>query len=102
MSYGGQFEAQQSATRTILVTGLIIAVLMFMLLQISTGSIRAALLVMLNMPLALIGGIIAILLTEGGSVWSNIFALTGFETSGNLLRAGQIDNYNMTNATVGV
>ncbi|MCH2153181.1 MAG: efflux RND transporter permease subunit [Phycisphaerales bacterium] len=78
VSYGGQFEAQQSATRTILVTGLIIAVLMFMLLQISTGSIRAALLVMLNMPLALIGGIIAILLTEGGSAWSNIFALTGF------------------------
>ena len=78
VSYGGQFEAQQSATRTILLTGFIIAVLMLMLLQISTGSLRAALLVMLNMPLALIGGIIAILLTEGGGAWSNILGLVGF------------------------
>ncbi len=77
VSYGGQFEAQQSATRTILLTGFIIVVVMFMLLQISTGSIRAALLVMLNMPLALIGGIIAILLTEGGGAWSNILGLVG-------------------------
>ena len=51
---------------------------MLMLLQISTGSLRAALLVMLNMPLALIGGIIAILLTEGGGAWSNILGLVGF------------------------
>ncbi|MBP27422.1 MAG: CusA/CzcA family heavy metal efflux RND transporter, partial [Planctomycetaceae bacterium] len=57
VKYGGQFEAQQSAARTILITGLLVAILMLMLLQISTGSIRAALLVMLNMPLALIGGI---------------------------------------------
>lgn len=78
VTYGGQFEAQQSATRTILVTGFIVAILMLMLLQISTGSIRAALLVMLNMPLALIGGIVAILLTEGGGVWSNMLALVGF------------------------
>lgn len=77
VSYGGQFEAQQSATRTILVTGLVVAVVMLMLLQISTGSMRAALLVMVNMPLALIGGIAAIFLTEGGDVWTNIQALLG-------------------------
>ena len=77
VSYGGQFEAQQSAMRTILLTGFIIAILMLMLLQISTGSIRAALLVMLNMPLALIGGIIAILLTEGGGAWSNMLGVVG-------------------------
>ena len=34
-----------------------------------------------------------------GCLCQLFFALTGFETSGNLLRAGQIDNYNMTNAT---
>ena len=77
VKYGGQFEAQQSATRTILITGLVVAVLMLMLLQISTGSMRAALLVMLNMPLALIGGIAAIFLTEGGGAWSNLIALFG-------------------------
>ena len=73
--YGGQFEAQQSATRTMVVTGLGVAVLMLMLLQISTGSLRAALLVMVNMPLALIGGIAAIFLTSGGDPWANLMAL---------------------------
>ena len=78
VSYGGQFEAQQSATRTILLTGLVVALLMLMLLQISTGSMRAALLVMVNLPLALIGGIAAIFITEGGGAWDNLFGLVGF------------------------
>ncbi len=75
--YGGQFEAQQSAARTITIAGLGVAILMFMLLQISTRSIRAALLVMLNMPLALIGGIIAIYITEGAGPIDNTLALIG-------------------------
>lgn len=77
VSYGGQFEAQQSASRTIMVAGLVVALIMFMLLQISTGSMRAAALVMLNMPLALIGGIVAIFVTEGSGVASNAIALVG-------------------------
>ncbi len=77
VAYGGQFEAQQSATRTILVAGIIVAIIMFMLLQISTGSARAAFLVMLNMPLALIGGIAAIYLSEGGPPVANAMALMG-------------------------
>jgi Cu/Ag efflux pump CusA len=62
--YGGQFEAQQSASRTIYVMGIGVAIAMFLLLQISTGRTRVAVLVMLNLPLALIGGIAAIYLTE--------------------------------------
>lgn len=77
VSYGGQFEAQQSASRTILGAGLVVALIMFMLLQISTGSMRAAALVMLNMPLALIGGIAAIFFTEGSGAVSNILAVVG-------------------------
>lgn len=77
VSYGGQFEAQQSASRTILITGLGVAVLMLMMLQVSTGSFRAALLVMVNMPLALIGGIVAVYLTEGGGPIDNTLALMG-------------------------
>ena len=77
VSYGGQFEAQQSASRTILVAGIAVAVIMLLLLQISTGSMRAAVLVMLNMPLALIGGVVAIYLTEGGQPIENTFALIG-------------------------
>ena len=75
VTYGGQFEAQQSAAKTILIAGLGVSILMLMLLQISTGSLRAALLVMLNMPLALIGGIVAIFFTAGDSAFENLRAL---------------------------
>ncbi len=75
--YGGQFEAQQAAARTISIAGIGVAIVMLMLLQISTGSMRAAVLVMLNMPLALIGGIAAIYLTEGGGMIRNTLALVG-------------------------
>jgi HME family heavy-metal exporter len=75
--YGGQFEAQQSASRTIYLMGAGVAVFMFLLLQLSTGKSRVALLVMLNLPLALIGGIAAIYITESPSVLGNTLALFG-------------------------
>jgi CzcA family heavy metal efflux pump len=64
VEYGGQFEAQQSASRTLLVAGAGIAVIMLMLLQLSTGSLRVAALVMVNLPLAMIGGVVAIFLND--------------------------------------
>ncbi len=79
--YGGQFEAQQSASRTIYVMGAGVAVFMFLLLQLSTGKSRVALLVMLNLPLALIGGIAAIYLTESPSVFGNTLSLFGLSSS---------------------
>jgi len=79
--YGGQFEAQQSASRTIYVMGAGVAVLMFLLLQLSTGKSRVALLVMLNLPLALIGGIAAIYLSESPSLVGNTLALLGLSSS---------------------
>lgn len=75
--YGGQFEAQQSASRTILVMGAGVVLVMFLLLQLSTGKARVAILVMVNLPLALIGGIAAIYVTESPSVVSNTLALVG-------------------------
>lgn len=79
--YGGQFEAQQSASRTILIMGAGVAVFMFLLLQLSTGKARVAMLVMLNLPLALIGGIVAIYLTESPALVSNTLALFGLSSS---------------------
>jgi HME family heavy-metal exporter len=76
VDYGGQFEAQQSASRTIYVMGSVVAVLMFLVLQLSTGRARTAALVMLNLPLAIIGGIAAIFLSEA-SPWQNALALAG-------------------------
>ncbi len=79
--YGGQFEAQQSASRTIYIMGAGVSVFMFLLLKLSTGKARVALLVMLNLPLALIGGIAAIYLTESPSLVGNTLALFGLSSS---------------------
>ncbi len=75
--YGGQFEAQQSASRSIAVMGIGVIIAMFLLLQLSTGKSRTALLVMVNLPLSLIGGIAAIYITESPSIFSNSVALAG-------------------------
>jgi Cu/Ag efflux pump CusA len=77
VTYGGQFEAQQSASRTILVFSGLVVVIMLILLQLAIGSLRVALLVMVNLPLALIGGIAAIYLTDSPSIFGNTFALFG-------------------------
>jgi CzcA family heavy metal efflux pump len=75
--YGGQFEAQQDATKTILLfTGLVVLV-MVVLLQLAVGSFRVALLVLVNLPLALIGGIVAIYITESPNILTNTAALFG-------------------------
>mgnify|MGYP001313213745 CR=1 FL=1 len=79
--YGGQFEAQQSASRTIYVMGAGVSVFMFLLLQLSTGRSRVALLVMLNLPLALIGGIAAIYVTESRPIVGNTLALLGLSSA---------------------
>jgi len=78
--FGGQFEAQQSASRTILFAGVGVVVVMLMLLQLSTGSLKAAILVLVNLPLAIIGGIAAIYLTESPSLWTNTLALVGLSS----------------------
>ncbi len=80
VEYGGQFEAQQSASRTLYWMGAGVAVVMFMLLQFSTGSVRSAALVMLNLPLALIGGVAAVYLTESPSIAANTLSLFGLSS----------------------
>ena len=77
VEFGGQFEAQQSAVRTLIFTGAGIALVMLVLLQLSTGSLRIAALVMVNLPLAVIGGVVAIYLMD--SVLS-IASIVGFIT----------------------
>ncbi len=65
LEYGGQFEAQQSASRLIFALSGFSLVAIFLLLQMALGHPRAALQVMVNIPLALIGGIAAVFLTGG-------------------------------------
>jgi len=77
VSYGGQFEAQQSASRTLMLFGLASLIIMFVLLQLAVRSIRVALVVMANLPLAMIGGIIAIYLSESKDPITNMMGLVG-------------------------
>jgi len=77
VEYGGQFEAQQAASRTIFMFSGLVVLIMAMLLQLAIGSFRVALLVLVNLPLALIGGIVAIYLAESPNVFTNTFALFG-------------------------
>ena len=75
VQYGGQFEAQQNASRTIFVFSGLVVFIMALLLQLAIGSLRVALLVLVNLPLALIGGIVAIYLSESPNVFTNTLAL---------------------------
>jgi CzcA family heavy metal efflux pump len=77
IEYGGQFEAQEESTRTLAALSLISIAAIFLILFAEFRSARTATLVMANLPLALIGGVIAVALT--GRVVS-IASLVGFVT----------------------
>ena len=74
---GGQFEAAQEATRTLSLLGFGVVVGIFVLLFVALGSGRDALLVMLNLPLALIGGVVGVYVS-GGVI--SIASIIGFIT----------------------
>ena len=63
IQYGGQFESQQQAQRILILFGIGALVGIFLMLFQAFGTTREALLVMINLPLALIGGVIAIYIT---------------------------------------
>ena len=77
VEYGGQFEAQRSATRAILLFSAVVLFVMIVLLELAVGSLRVALLVLVNLPLALIGGILAVFVTESPHLLANVAALFG-------------------------
>jgi len=77
VKYGGQFEAQQSASRTIVLFSAVVVLIMLVLLNLAIKSLPVALLVLVNLPLALIGGIVAIFLTESPTIAGNVVALFG-------------------------
>ncbi|MGP0594326.1 efflux RND transporter permease subunit [Nitrospira sp. T9] len=77
ITYGGQFESQQEATRRILLISLVVLVGMIVLLYQAFSSFRLALLILVNLPLALVGGVVAIALTDGVL---SVASLVGFIT----------------------
>lgn len=65
IEYGGQFESAEQASRTLLILGVVVVVGIFLLLFMSLHSGRDALLVMVNLPLALIGGVVGVYFSGG-------------------------------------
>ena len=64
IEYGGQFESARSASRTLLLTSLMAIIVIFLLLYGQFRDIRQSSAVLLNLPLALIGGVFAIYFTD--------------------------------------
>ena len=65
IEYGGQFESEQAASRTLLLTSLMSIVVIFLLLYMEFKNARQSGVVLLNLPLALIGGVFALIITSG-------------------------------------
>lgn len=65
VEYGGQFESEQAASRTLLFTSFMSLLVIFLLIYNEFKDVRESGVVMLNLPLALIGGVFILCLTSG-------------------------------------
>lgn len=65
IEYGGQFENEQAASRTLLLTSLMSIVVIFLLLYHEFRNVKESAIILINLPLALIGGVFALLFTTG-------------------------------------
>lgn len=75
VEYGGQFESEKAASRTLMITSIFSIFVIFLLLFNQFRSMTQSAVILLNLPLALIGGIVAISIT-GGVI--SIPAIIGF------------------------
>lgn len=65
VEYGGQFESEQAASRTLMLTSLLSIMVIFLLLYYEFHNVRESAIVLINLPLALIGGVFVLLFTTG-------------------------------------
>ena len=94
IQYAGQFEAEERATQNILMSSAIAFVVITVIMYLSVKSIPSTAMIMINLPLALVGGVFSVALT-GGII--SIASLVGFITLfGVATRNGLllVDNYN--------
>ena len=75
IEYGGQFESEQAASRTLALTSFMSIVVIFLLLYHEFRSVKESAIILINLPLALIGGVFALLITTGEA---SIPAIIGF------------------------
>ena len=65
IEYGGQLESEQAASRTLALTSFMSIVVIFLLLYHEFRSVKESAIILINLPLALIGGVFALLITTG-------------------------------------
>lgn len=102
IEYGGQFENEQAASNTLLLASLLSIVAIFLLLYMQFGSAVESGVILLNLPLALIGGVYAMVMTTGEL---SIPAIIGFiSLFGIATRNGMllINRYNTLRARGGI
>lgn len=99
IEYGGQFESEQAASRILLLASIFSIIVIFLLLNTQFRNPRESGIILLNLPLALIGGVFALVLTTGEL---SIPAIIGFiSLFGIATRNGMllITQYNQLRAT---
>jgi CzcA family heavy metal efflux pump len=77
IEYGGQFEAEEEASRTLVLTSMLALIVIFFLLYQEFKNVQISTIILLNLPLALIGGVLSVWLTSG---MLSIPAIIGFIT----------------------
>lgn len=77
IEYGGQFESEAEASKTLLITSILSLLVIFFLLYMEFKNIKISTIILLNLPLALIGGVLSVWLTSG---ILSIPAIIGFIT----------------------
>ncbi len=95
VTFGGQFESQQSALKHLVRLMLVVILMIFVVLFSSFGSIRQALLIIMNIPTTLAGGILALLIAgQSLNVSSTIglIALFGICAQNDIILVGKIND----------
>jgi Cu/Ag efflux pump CusA len=77
IQYGGQFESEAKASRTLMLTSILAILIIFLLLYQEFKNFKLAAIILVNLPLALIGGVFTIYMTSG---ILSIPAIIGFIT----------------------
>ncbi len=96
VTFGGQFESQQRATKHLTMLMLIVILIIFVILFSSFGSIWQALLIILNIPTTLIGGILGLLIagqTLNVSSTIGLIALFGICVQNDVILVAKINDF---------
>jgi CzcA family heavy metal efflux pump len=65
VEFGGQFESEEKASQLLLITAILAVVVIFLLLYFELSNLKLAFVVLINLPLALIGGVLIVYFTSG-------------------------------------